>query len=134
MPVYRVRARARFEAAHRLLSYHGKPERTHGHSWRVEALLETSRLDAEGMAFDFVELKDALRSLASKFDHADINEIAPFDVVTPTTENLARWFFHALRALLPHAPLREIALWEGPDCCAAYAEPEGSPPATPGGR
>ena len=122
MPVYTVRARVRFEAAHRLLSYHGKPEVTHGHSWRVEAVVETTRLDAEGMAFDFVELRRALESLASKFDHSDINEVPPFDVVTPTTENLARWFFHGLRSLLPHAPLREIVLWEGPDCCATYSE------------
>ena len=121
MPVYTVRARVRFEAAHRLLSYRGKPEATHGHSWRVEAVLETDRLDAEGMAFDFVELQRCLASLAAKFDHADINQIPPFDRLTPTTENLAAWFFEGLRALLPRAPLREIALWEGPDCCATYS-------------
>ena len=45
---------ARFEAAHHLTAYKGRPEPNHGHSWRVEAVLAAAVLDGEGMAFDFV--------------------------------------------------------------------------------
>ena len=91
MPSYLLRVRARFEAAHRLTSYKGSPEPTHGHSWRVEVGLETAGLDNEGMAYDFVEVRRALLELAARFDHRDINAVPPFDQLSPTTERIAAW-------------------------------------------
>lgn len=120
MPVYLVRARARFEAAHHLRSYRGRPESAHGHSWAVEAVLRAERLDEEGMAFDFVALRGALRAVVSAFDHRDLNAIEPFDTLTPTTENVARVLFARLAAALPGAPLAEVTVWEGPDCAITF--------------
>jgi len=118
--LYVLRVVACFEAAHHLTSYKGKPEPNHGHSWRVEAVLEAAELDGEGMAFDFVEVKTALQELASLLDHGDINEVSPFDTVSPTTERIAGWFFDRLAERLPAAPLAEVTVWEGPDCSATY--------------
>ncbi|HEX4965425.1 MAG TPA: 6-carboxytetrahydropterin synthase [Thermoanaerobaculia bacterium] len=117
---YLLRVTARFEAAHHLTSYKGAPEPTHGHSWRVEAALATPELDAEGMAWDFVEVQAALRELVSRLDHRDLNTVPPFDRTSPTTERIAAWFFTALTARLPGAPLVEVTVWEGPDCSATY--------------
>ena len=121
MPAYTLRVRARFEAAHHLTSYKGVPEPAHGHSWQVEAVLRTGELDGEGMAFDFVEVQTALRELAARFDHKDLNTIPPFDQLSPTTERIAAWFFEALARGLPAAPLAEVTVWEGPDCSATYS-------------
>ncbi len=118
--MYVVRVVARFEAAHHLTSYKGRPEPNHGHSWRVEAVLATAELDGEGMAFDFVEVKAALQELAARFDHGDVNSVPPFDKVSPTTERIAAWFFERLAERLPAAPLAEVTVWEGPDCSATY--------------
>ncbi len=115
---------ASFEAAHHLLAWRGRPEPSHGHSWRVIARLSATRLDEEGMAFDFVSVRDALVGLVARFDHRDINSVAPFDRVSPTTERLAQWFFDELRAALPKAPLVGVSLYEGPQCCATYFEEE----------
>ncbi|MBW8874561.1 MAG: 6-carboxytetrahydropterin synthase [Acidobacteria bacterium] len=120
MPSYVLRVGSRFEAAHHLTSYKGSPEPAHGHSWRVEAALETAELDAEGMAYDFVAVQAALRELVSGVDHRDLNTVPPFDRTSPTTERLAAWFFSALREKLPGAPLVEVTVWEGPDCSATY--------------
>jgi 6-pyruvoyltetrahydropterin/6-carboxytetrahydropterin synthase len=120
MATYRLRVIARFEAAHHLTSYKGSPEAVHGHSWRVEAVLETAELGPEGMAYDFVEVRDALRGLTSQLDHKHVNTVPPFDRVSPTTERIAAWFFEGLRERLPGAPLTEVTLWEGPDCSATY--------------
>ena len=120
MATYRLRVIARFEAAHHLTSYKGKPEPAHGHSWRVEAVLETSELGPEGMAYDFVEVRGALRELAARLDHRDVNTVPPFDKTSPTTERIAAWFFEGLAERLPGAPLAEVTLWEGPDCSATY--------------
>lgn len=120
MPSYLLRAVARFEAAHHLTSYRGTPEPSHGHSWRVEAALAAPGLDAEGMAYDFVEILGALRELAARLDHRDINTVPPFDGLSPTTERIAAWFFAQLSERLPGAPLLEVTVWEGPDCSATY--------------
>ncbi|HSS50539.1 MAG TPA: 6-carboxytetrahydropterin synthase [Thermoanaerobaculia bacterium] len=120
MPSYLLRVTARFEAAHHLTSYKGAPEPVHGHSWRVEAALGTAELDAEGMAYDFVEVQAALRELAARIDHRDLNTVPPFDRTSPTTERIAAWFFTALAERLPAAPLMEVTVWEGPDCSATY--------------
>jgi 6-pyruvoyltetrahydropterin/6-carboxytetrahydropterin synthase len=120
VPTYTLRVIARFEAAHHLTSYRGAAEPGHGHSWRVEAVLETAGLDAEGMAWDFVEVQAALRELAARLDHRDINAVSPFDRTSPTTERIAAWFFEGLAARLPAAPLAEVTLWEGPDCSATF--------------
>ena len=110
----------RFEAAHRLHSWRGAPEPVHGHSWRVIARLETEGLDGEGMAYDFVAVRDALASLTRTLDHRDLNALSPFDRESPTTERVARWFFDELASRLPGAPLAAITLFEGPDCSATY--------------
>jgi 6-pyruvoyltetrahydropterin/6-carboxytetrahydropterin synthase len=120
LPSYELRVIARFEAAHHLTSYKGAPEAVHGHSWRVEAVLETSALDAEGMAWDFVEVRGALGELAARLDHRDVNTVPPFDRESPTTERIAAWFFAGLRERLPGAPLAAVTLWEGPDCSATF--------------
>ena len=117
---YLLRVTARFEAAHHLTSYKGAAEPVHGHSWQVEAVLETGGLDGEGMAYDFVEVKRALRGLAARLDHRHVNTVPPFDAVSPTTERIAAWFFDELRRELPAAPLAEVTVWEGPDCSATY--------------
>ncbi|MEL7059071.1 MAG: 6-carboxytetrahydropterin synthase [Acidobacteriota bacterium] len=118
--IYTLRVRARFEAAHALRSYEGKPEPLHGHSWVVEAELETPRLDDEGMAFDFVAVKRALGNIIAPFHHGNLNEIAPFDTLSPTTEHVARHVDAQLRAALPAAPISAVTVWEGPDCSATY--------------
>lgn len=120
MPSYTLRVIARFEAAHHLTSYKGSAEPVHGHSWRVEAVLETAALDAEGMAWDFVEIQGALRDLAARLDHKDVNTVPPFDRQSPTTERIAAWFFAELKSRLPGAPLAAVTLWEGPNCSATF--------------
>jgi 6-pyruvoyltetrahydropterin/6-carboxytetrahydropterin synthase len=117
---YLLRVRTRFEAAHHLTSYRGRPEPVHGHSWQVEAALAADALDDEGIAFDFVAVQRALAELAARFDHRDVNAVAPFDELSPTTERLAEWFHRELAARLPGAGLVEVTVWEGADASATY--------------
>jgi 6-pyruvoyltetrahydropterin/6-carboxytetrahydropterin synthase len=120
MATFLLRVRAGFEAAHHLTSYRGTVEPVHGHSWQVEAALQTERLDGEGMAYDFVEVRKALLTLTAQLDHRDLNTVFPFDHLSPTTERIAAWFFDELKARLPAAPLTEVTVWEGPYCSATY--------------
>jgi len=121
MPRYVLEVAAGFEAAHHLTSYRGRPEPVHGHSWRVIARLATETLDAEGIGFDFVEVRAALGRLTSRFHHGDINAVPPFDLRSPTTERLAEWFYEELRRELGgEAPLEAVTVFEGPEASATY--------------
>lgn len=120
MPSYVVRVRTRFEAAHHLRSYRGRPEPAHGHTWQVEAALALGGLDEEDMAVDFVRIRQALEELAGRFDHRDINTVPPFDDRSPTAENLAAWFHGHLEERLDGAAVAEVTVWEGPDCSVTY--------------
>ncbi|MEM9598795.1 MAG: 6-carboxytetrahydropterin synthase [Acidobacteriota bacterium] len=120
MATYTLLVRERFEASHHLRSYRGAPEPVHGHSWRVEAILEADALDDEGMGFDFVEARRHLSELAGRFHHNDINSVPPFDQLSPTTEHLARWFQEELTRRLDRAKVAAVTVWEGPDCAATY--------------
>lgn len=129
MPRYELKVRARFEAAHHLTSYRGAPEPVHGHSFLVEARVESPELGGEGYAVDFVALHGALDELAGRFRHRDLNTVPPFDRLSPTAEHLARWFHDELSAWLraqdpgsvpPGTRISAVTLWEGPDSAATY--------------
>jgi 6-pyruvoyltetrahydropterin/6-carboxytetrahydropterin synthase len=120
MKNYTVRVEATFEAAHNLREYHGKPEPLHGHSWKVEVFAKRKGLDHEGMAIDFIELKDTLDPLIKPFKHSYINEVPPFDKINPSTENIASWIYDELSKKLKNHPcqIEKVTVWEGPNYSA----------------
>src|SRR5690242_20031339 len=77
-------------AAHQLRFAPGEGERLHGHNWRIRATLRARGLDASGWVVDFNLLGAVLRELVEPYEHVFLNEIAPFDDLNPTAENLAR--------------------------------------------
>ena len=110
-------------AAHFLREYHGKCENLHGHNYRIRVYVGADELDSEGMVLDFVELKQAMLDVIdARFDHRNINEIAPFDTLNPTAENLARHFAEELAARLDNGRVRvtECHVWETSTSCAVY--------------
>lgn len=99
-----------FDAAHNLVSYHGKCERLHGHTYRM-AIDIRGVPDDEGMIVDFTEVKKIVKNeILSKFDHTYLNEIIP----QPTAENIARYVFSRLDPLLrgPAYELYAVQIWE----------------------
>lgn len=121
-----IRVEARFEAAHNLREYYGKPEKLHGHSWKVEARIEAGELDSEDISVDYVKAQQALDKLARKLDYNYINEVPPFDRMNPTSENIARWFYEGMnrKEFLGKGRLKEICVWEGPFSSCSYTRPE----------
>lgn len=117
-----IRVEARFEAAHNLRAYKGKPEPLHGHSWKVEAKFKCDKLDHEDIGIDYVEVEQAVRRLAKKLDHKYINEIPPFDKINPTSENIARWFYEELDKpeIRQNTRRLEVVVWEGPEAYVSY--------------
>jgi len=121
---FTIRIEATFESAHFLRSYRGVAEPLHGHSYKVEAeLISTAAgLDQDSIAVDFVSSNSKLESLAKKLDYGCINQVPPFDTISPSAENIARWFCEELGRLLApdRAAVRSVTIWEGPRNAATY--------------
>jgi 6-pyruvoyltetrahydropterin/6-carboxytetrahydropterin synthase len=123
--MYIVSVQAHYDSAHYLRSYHGKCEQLHGHRYVVEAALVTDKLGEGGIAFDFVEVKRALRELADELDHNNLNELPPFTEIEPSAENQARYFYEELRRRLPSEMAEALLytkVWETPTQWALYSE------------
>lgn len=97
---YRISKQFKFEAAHRLdnLPSNHKCSRDHGHSYRVEIIAESEKLDKRGFILDYAEF-DFLKMYINDFlDHRDLNEIVDFQT---SAENLARFIFDRCKFRLP---------------------------------
>jgi len=124
--MYEVTITGHFDAAHALRGYKGKCENLHGHRYQVAVCVAAEKLDEIGLAYDFTELKKALKErVLSRLDHANLNEVPPFDRINPSTENIARHIYEELKAALPDVKLRWVRVWESPDAWVTYCEGEG---------
>jgi len=121
---YTLKVLAEFAAAHQLRGYPGNCSRMHGHNWKVEVEVTGTKLDDVGMVTDFKIMKRAAREVAERLDHFYLNDIAPFDTINPTAENLAAWFYREVGAILnnEHAQVSAVTLWETDRACVTYQE------------
>jgi 6-pyruvoyltetrahydropterin/6-carboxytetrahydropterin synthase len=119
---YRVTVSARFEAAHNLIDYPGGPEPLHGHSYRVEAVLDSKDLQQHDLAVDFVAARKAVEAIAREFDYKYINDHPAFTGRNTSAENLARYFAERLETsgVLGWTRVAEVTVREGPDNRATY--------------
>lgn len=120
---YTVYRQLEFAAAHFLREYHGKCENLHGHNYIVRIYVSADELDPEGMLLDFVALKGVMHEVIhDRFDHRCINEVAPFDTLNPSAENLARHFAEECAAQIdsPRVRVTECRVWENERNCAIY--------------
>ncbi len=122
--MYKLSVEQHFDAAHALRGYRGKCENLHGHRFQVKVKVTASQLDDIGLAFDFTELKRMLKSILDKFDHANLNETPPFDKINPSSENIARTVYEAMKIELKDAPVRltAVKVWESPENAVEYRE------------
>ena len=97
MGFYEIHVREQFSAAHALREYQGDCARLHGHNWSVELCVKCSDLDKIGIGIDFRELKKMLKEVIGKLDHQNLNEISEFQDLNPTSENIAKFIFRALK-------------------------------------
>lgn len=119
--MYELTVRDHFDAAHSLRGYPGECRKLHGHTWDVEVTVAGEKLDEIGIVYDFKQLKDDLRAVLGDYDHVFLDEVAPFDALNPTAENLARVVYERLAAIVgPVVTVREVAVWESPIAKLVY--------------
>jgi 6-pyruvoyltetrahydropterin/6-carboxytetrahydropterin synthase len=100
-----------FDAAHSLPGYKGKCANIHGHTYKVEAVLEGPVDESTGFVMDFFDFKKVLSRALEDLDHRYINDL----LATPTAEHIAVHISSRLKNELSGTPARLISvkLWEG---------------------
>jgi len=149
---YRICKSIEIENGHMLSKHPDKCRFPHGHTRKVEFVLEADDLDDNQMVCDFKIIKDAVGDWLDGFDHAlcmntadpayqDFKQlygerVIGFDNQDPTTELMARTIFdHAQAALTAYARrahssyrlppgvrLRRVRVWETTSSWAEYAQ------------
>ncbi|MDO8915785.1 MAG: 6-carboxytetrahydropterin synthase QueD [Coriobacteriia bacterium] len=119
--MYELTVKDHFDAAHALRGYPGQCSALHGHTWDVEVTVRGESLDEVGIVYDFKTLKDDLGVVLADYDHVSLNDVAPFDQVNATAENLARVVYERLVARVGGSVrVTEVAVWESPVARLVY--------------
>lgn len=119
--IYELTVKDHFDAAHALYGYPGECRNLHGHTWDIEVTVTAPTLDEIGIVYDFKAIKSDLAAVLKDYDHAYINEVKPFDKISPTAENLARIIFERLSAQIDgRVSVKEVSVWESPIAKVTY--------------
>jgi len=88
----------------------------------VAVTLQAPELNESGMVYDFSELKNRLGNILDKLDHVCLNEVEPFDRITPSSENIAVFVYGELEKVIeaPGVSILSVEVWESPDSRATY--------------
>ena len=124
--MFEVEVDETFAAGHALRHYRGKCENVHGHNWRVMVTFVGDSVDKAGMLVDFVEVKKSMHKVIDYLDHQFINDLKPFDVLSPSAENIAKFFFDQMTNDIAATPsdvvckIAKVKIWETDDASATY--------------
>jgi 6-pyruvoyltetrahydropterin/6-carboxytetrahydropterin synthase len=90
-----------FEASHQLhkAPAHSKCARLHGHSWKVDVLVEGELDEERGWVVDFDDIARAFEPVYDALDHRHLNDVEGLE--TPTSELVAIWIWNRLAGSLP---------------------------------
>jgi len=120
--MFEVSVEETFAAGHALRNYRGKCENVHGHNYRVQVTVEGEELNSIGLLVDFADLKKLIRAIVGRLDHQFLNDLAPFDAINASAENMARYFYDEITSGLstPGPRIREVKIWETDITSATY--------------
>jgi len=149
---YRICRTFEIESGHMLSKHPDKCRFPHGHSRKVEFVLESDALDQNEMVCDFKILKEVMSQFLETWDHALAmntadpmfetfrkaygDRIIPFESRDPTTESMVKALFDICQQRLGEyarqseqryplavgVRLRSVKLWETSNSWAEYSE------------
>ena len=96
----RLKRQFQFEAAHYLPTFPEghKCRRMHGHSFKVDVVVEGQVDPDRGYLIDYGTIKELCEPVRRRLDHYLLNEIEGLE--NPTAESLARWVWERLALAL----------------------------------
>ena len=149
---YRICKTFEVESGHILSKHPGRCRYPHGHTRRVEIVLEAEELDENGMVCDFGALKESIMPLIDALDHSICmntadpmfpvmreaygEQVLAFENRDPTSEVLVRYLYDQIHDRLtqhvqctnprfpisPAVRLHAVRIWETSTSWAEYSE------------
>jgi len=114
-----------FSASHRLhadglsdeqnSSVYGKCNNPHGHghNYSLEVTVSGQVSPETGMVCNLVDLDEAVQhTVLQRFDHRNLNMLADFAALVPTTENLTEAIYNILKQSFHSAHLEKVRIEE----------------------
>lgn len=112
-----------FSTQRRLHGYEGKCGQLHITYFKLQLEIATIEPPTNGFVIDFYQVKKELEQLLDPMVGEILNDIAPFDTLTPSTENVARWLYQQFVPSIDNTMAKLIAItaWEDENFAARYA-------------
>ena len=120
--MFEVSVRDHIASAHQLHGYDGPCRFMHGHTWKVEIVVCGDNLDGVGLLTDFKTVKAKLKEVLTPLDHVVLNDLPVFKDLNPSTENIARHIYRALRYNCAGLGLKHVQVWESDTASVIYYE------------
>ncbi len=123
--MYEIFVKTHFSSAHYLRNYPGKCEFLHGHNWDVTVTVRAAELNDIDVGIDFRELKEKVGEIMKELDHINLNEHPAFQKHNPSSERLAHYIFHQLKAKLAvndSVEVHKVTVCETPTSGVTYME------------
>jgi len=120
--MYELKITSQFAAAHQLREIRGGCENLHGHNWKIEVSVTGGELGKDGLLIDFRLIKSETKKIIDELDHKFLNELASFENLEPSSENISRHIFESLSQRLntKNVKIRKVTAWESDSACASY--------------
>lgn len=112
-----------FEAIHSLRGNFGPATQLHGHTYKVEVLVQGENVDDSGVLCDISKLKDGLQSILGRFHYQNLNKLEEFKGRNSTAENLSKLVFQRMEIFLFGESIErlKVTVWESPQAFASYS-------------
>jgi 6-pyruvoyltetrahydropterin/6-carboxytetrahydropterin synthase len=122
--MFEISVEETFAAGHALRGYKGKCENPHGHNYRLRITVRGPELDSTGLLYDFVHLKQVMHAVIEGVDHKFLNDQPPFDLLNPSAENMAKYFYEEMTQRMNGAEngaaITRVDVWETDTSKASY--------------
>jgi len=105
-----------FEAAHSLHGQFGQASRLHGHTYKVEVVVQGERLAASGILYDIAKLQESLTAVLNGLNYQNLNDIAAFKNINSTAEHVSKYICDEIAASITGDQVcgLKVTVWESP--------------------
>ena len=110
-----------FEAVLSLEGDFGPATRLHGHTYKVQVVIQGDVLDDTGVLYDISRLRDSLKEILSHLHYQNLNELDEFKDLNPTVENVCKYIYERMDlALGGGVGGLKVTVWESPTAFSSY--------------
>ena len=117
-----------FESSHSLKGEgFGKARNVHGHTYKVELVVEGTELSKDGVLCDIVQLKNSLSQVLKDLHYTSLDDNAELKNVNTTAEEMARYVHRKVSSKLGAEERKtvrsmKITVWENQTGFASFSD------------